>query len=138
MPRRSPRAYSLAEIVLALGLLSLMLLTVAMLFGRLASNSSKASNKAVGATIAEEVMNQVIQEDLYAKDLGVQSESQYATDAEQKTKFFYQVESNPVTTLEAGNGYSVKVRVWWWSEAPGQTRGLQGRQDMELERLILR
>lgn len=130
----------MAEIVLAFGLLTVMFLTVALLFGQLLKNSAKGSNVGAGVVFAEKVMDQAIASDLYGLPTGDTSEGIYSVDEGSQTKFFYRVEVQSVTPIAAvsTSGFVVRVPVWWWSEAPGQVRQGQGKQSFVLERFYTR
>lgn len=132
---RPESAFTLAEMLLAMGLLTLMFLTVAMLFAQLLKHSAKSSNLAVGTVYAERVMEQAlaIGVDALPPRFGA-SEGIYSVDEASQTQFFYRVEVGRVLTATVVPSYVIRVPVWWWSTAPNQARQGSGKQSVTLQR----
>jgi prepilin-type N-terminal cleavage/methylation domain-containing protein len=135
---RKKKGFTLAEIVVSLGLFSIMLLTVAFMFTRLLGTSAKGSNLVVGAAVAEEVIEHVITNDLYTSLSLSGVQRQFATDDQNTTEFFYQVDSTELPRVPGtiGRSYHLKVAVWWWSDNANEARSGQGKLSYEVERIV--
>lgn len=126
MPIR-PRALTLAEIIIAMALLAMLLVTMGALLARLLASTSKSGDLTVGLELSQRVLTQVVLRGTYDTSSAVIVHRLYSHNDEVMTEFTYQVTSTPVTMpAPAAPAYYVVVDSWWW----GQTSSLGGRAQM--------
>ena len=129
--RRTARIHgmTLAELILALGLLAIMVVCMTGLFSNLLGSATKGSHLTAGSFFARQRLEEVLRKDLYWPVPPAAAQGIYTTDKDSQTTFFYRVMGTPIPPV-AGQyraAYWIDVEVWWWSEAPGQNRSGQGK-----------
>lgn len=137
------RGFSLAEIILSLGLCALLILSVAGLFTQLLGASTKTGELSAGQIFAAQKLDDLIQNGTYDQ-VGHSSGagSAYVTDASSKTNFYYQMTksnlpANASSTARTYLGaYYLTVQVWWNTDSPTQCRPGTGLQTTQASRLI--
>lgn len=122
--RRHDRGLTLAEIIIAMGLLAFGALSVVAVFLALLQSSAKNREQAMAELLAESLLEKAasIGPPDWGVDerLGERLEAQLEADG---TKFFYQVEAQPVSPKSSpweGEPWRLTVTVGWWlqDEAP--------------------
>lgn len=119
----------LAELLLAIGLLTIALLTMVGLFLNLLGSSTKTSNLTAGTFLARARLQELIRKGLYDPVPVDEAVGIYTTDSDNQTVFFHRVTSTrlaPNPPLH-GAGYWLEVEVWWWNRDPQRGRAGQGR-----------
>ncbi|MEW6283231.1 MAG: type II secretion system protein, partial [Candidatus Eremiobacterota bacterium] len=126
---------TLMELLISFGVLAVMLVSLVVVFGTLLNASSKASNTAAGTFFAEEILEQTLSNNLYWPPF-TGSGGIYTVDDRTRTRFFYQVDTTPVSGVagQFPGGYYVEVKVWWWTDAPNQSRRGHGRLTTQVGR----
>lgn len=120
---------TIAELLVATGLLGVVLVTVMTLFGQLLHNTNKNSMLSAGAFFADSVLDQQIgaaQERLLAgSDVFdpafdptiVEGEETLATsDEELQTKYIYRLVAEEMEIQSSGQMWFVEVEVRWWND----------------------
>ena len=130
------RAFTVLETVLALGLLSVILIFLGALFIRLIGTSDKAGDTSAGLELADSLLQQSIQNQLFDPPASDRKVRLYTHDAAAATEFVYRITSQ-ATVMTAGQKpiYYMDVHVWWDIPA-GSTRQGQGRLETHLSRLV--
>ncbi len=136
MRRQGSRSgFSLIEVVLAMGLLAVGILTVLGLFGQLSKEAQKASDTGAGILAAESVLNRTVHEIL--DDTGPVSRADFfgndsppaapiqGTITANRTVMTYEITYRTVQNT-AGGGLGaalpenrtkqVDITMWWWTE----------------------
>jgi hypothetical protein len=124
------------ETVLALGLISIILVFLCVLFIRLIGTSDKSGDTSAGLELADSLLQQCIQTKVFEPPGGNHRVLLYTHDAAAATEFTYQISSQP-TVVTPGQKpiYFMDVQVWWDIPA-GSTRHGQGRLETHLSRLV--
>lgn len=130
---------TLAELILAFFLLTVVGLIMAGLFLQLLQGSAKRSDLTVGRAFAEATLEEVIQAGLYADTSARLHQGLYSHDLNSQTQFFYQVTSSQAAcpAPSTRHGYLLRVDVWWWSGEPGQSRAKVGLTSTRLSRWVV-
>lgn len=134
------RGLTLAELVLAVGLLTLLLLGCARLFMVLLAGSNKSNATSVGVQLAEAKLEELVAATSTATSAGVLEA--YTVDASTQTRFFYQASVTPLSgdvTSSSRNylgGYLIRVDCWWNSSSPKELRPGVGLQTVHVERFF--
>ena len=133
------RGLTLAELLLAFLLMTILGLLMSGLFLQLLQGSAKRSDLTVGKVFAEATLEEVVQAGLYADHRGRLEEGLYSHDLESRTQFFYQVTSteSACPAPSTKRGYLLRVEVWWWSGEPGQSRAGLGLTSTRLSRWVV-
>lgn len=129
---------TLAELVLAVGLLTIMFVAMVGLFANLLGSATKSSNLTAGSYFARQRLEEAIRQDVYWPVPADAKVGIYTTDKDSQTTFFHRVSSVSVPPSPTGQykqAYYVSVEVWWWSESPGQERAGQGKLSTRIGRL---
>ena len=147
---------TIAELLVASGLLAVVLVTVMTLFAQLLRNTEKNSLLSAGAFFADSVLEQQIAQaeaTLAAApsnatpaftELSVEGEGFLSTtdnDNGRQTKFLYRVDVEQMTagvSAEPGQMWFVEVEVRWWSDAeagPNPVRAGHGNLNFKRGRL---
>lgn len=114
---------TLAETVLALGLLTTIALAVIGVFSKLLTAGVKNADQSVGRALAEKVLDRALQEGPPGWGVGSGSTqiNLYSHDNYSGTSFTYSVTpvrlTTPKPTYPMGNVYHVQVEVYWWNGA---------------------
>lgn len=130
---------TLAELLLAFFLFTVVGLIMGGLFLQLLQGSGKRSDLTVGRAFAEATLEEVIQEGLYASNSARLEQGLYSHDLHSQTQFFYQVTSTEAAcpAPSTRRGYLLQVEVWWWSGEPGQNRAAVGKTSTRLSRWVV-
>ncbi|MBN9413991.1 hypothetical protein ABS71_13880 [bacterium SCN 62-11] len=136
---RSTRGLTLAELLLAFLLITIVGLLMGGLFLQLLQGSAKRSDLTVGQVFAEATLEEVVQAGLYGANSGRLEQGLYSHDLESRTQFFYQVTSTesacpPPSTKR---GYLLRIEVWWWSGEAGRSRAGVGLTSTRLSRWVV-
>lgn len=126
--RRPTAGLTMAELVLALGLLATILISVVGLFMSLLGSSAKSSNQTVGHYFAQQKLEEAVLKGNFNED-GSETDI-YSMDAANKTHFAYRVRATAISHY-AGDvgyrgGYYVQVSVYWWNGELNEARAGQG------------
>ncbi len=135
---RPRRALTVAEIVIAMALLAVLLVTLAGLLSKLLASTNKSGDQTAGLELCQHVLDQVVARGTYDTSTAVIRHQLYTHHDQASTEFTYQVTSNPVTMPNsAPNGYYVVVDAWWWGQtaATGNRAGM-GKLHAQLGRLV--
>lgn len=137
---------TIAEAVVAFGLMSVLSLSVIGVFSKLLTASAKSSDQTAGRLLAKGVLDRALREGPPNWGVGGNFSSfggeaaLYAHDSLSGTSFVYQVLPNEVvtTTNSMGRLYEVTVTVTWWRDRAdaGATREGVGRLSTELTRTV--
>jgi type II secretory pathway pseudopilin PulG len=130
--RNSHSGLTIAELLVATGLLGVVLVTVMTLFGQLLHNTNKNSMLSAGAFFADTVLDDQIslaQESLllapdnaspaFASTIVEGEEMLATTDEELQTKYIYRLEAEQLdgfTPSAPGQMWHVEVEVRWWND----------------------
>lgn len=130
------RGFTVLETVLALGLISMILVFLCVLFIRLIGTSDKSGDTSAGLELADSLLQQCVQNKDFEPPGSNRSLLLYTHDAAAATEFTYQITSQP-TVVTPGQKpiYFMDVHVWWNGPA-GSTRHGQGRLETHLSRLV--
>jgi len=134
------RGLTIAEIVLSLGLLSIMMLGLIRLFTALLASSSKNTRTLVGSQFASQKLEEVIASGIYSNASG--NLAAYTVDASTQTQFYYQVRCDALSASLTNpdvsylGGYVVTVQVWWNSDSPQRARPGVGLQTAQVQRFF--
>jgi hypothetical protein len=130
---------TLAELLLAFSLITVVGLVMVGLFLQLLQGSAKRSDLTVGRAFAEATLEEVIQSELYATNSNRLEQGLYSHDLSSQTQFFYQVTSTEAAcpAPSTRRGYLLRVEVWWWSGQAGQSRTSVGTTSTHLSRWVV-
>lgn len=128
---------TLAEFVLALGLLALLLVSVGGLMTRLLAASSKSSDLSAGMELAQRVLDQVVLRGTYDASQPVTKYYVYGHNDQTPTEFTYQVTSTPVAVPNAPPSYYLVIDTWWLgADKTHDSRANMGKLHARLARLV--
>lgn len=146
MRRAAALGLTIGELVVATGLLSMMVVTVMVLFGQMLDATNKNALISQGSFFAETI----IEREIYALAKYHQDPAHHAvarsnydmdwisfTDESNQTEFSYHIDSDPaniVSGTDMGFTYSIQVEVRWWQSSEGEARNRQGLGKMHLKR----
>ena len=131
------RGLTLAEFVLALGLLAMLLVSVGGLMTRLLAATSKSSDLTAGMELAQRVLNDVVLRGTYDTSHALTRYALYSHNDQLVTEFTYQVTSTPVSIPDSPPSYYVVVDTWWWgAEKNRDSRANMGKLHARLGRLV--
>lgn len=141
MPSRGgQRALSIAELVMAIGLLALMLLSCIQLFTQLLASNGKNRGDLAAITFATHVLEAVVEGGSATTGSGVQAA--YATDPNSAVQYYYEVtrqplphDNQPATGIYTG-GYQLRVQVWWNSDSAAQLKPGVGLLSATVSRFV--
>lgn len=132
------RGLTLAELVVAVGLMTLLLLASIQLFTHLLASGSKTTASMVAMNLATTRLEEEISG--VASNGGVMSA--YTLDPASNTQFYYQVTRAPMSgdpNAPKGaylGGFTVTVQVWWNSDSPTRAKPGVGLQQVRLSRFV--
>lgn len=141
------RAITLAEVILAVGLLGLILLSVIALFQNLLASSSKSNDMTIATMMAQQRLNELVAGQAtyratYGQDFptAVLGQTIYAHDS-QSTSDFYSKASPELLKDEPsfGKTYYLEVQVYWNTADSNQVaanRHQQGAQSVKAGRVV--
>ena len=129
MNRRA--ALTLLELVVAMGLLSLVLLAFSFLFASLLRSSVSNSERLEGLTVTQSIFEAVRATKEFPATSGNLTITLYNGDASSPAQYIYSVQSTPVSGVP--HLYQVDVDCWWnqGSSSPGK-----GPVHLRMERLM--
>lgn len=130
LPRYNRFGLTIAELLVATGLLATVLVTIMTLFGQLLKNTNKNSLLSAGAFFADSVLEQQIgiaEQRLWTGTASTQAfqnptvngEGLLSTaddQLEKRTKYIYQLDATRVDNNSKGQWWRVQVEVRWWSD----------------------
>lgn len=136
----SPRGLTLAEVIVALALLAMVMVSTVLVFLSLQGASGKTGDLTVALGYAQSQLD--LAEQAGPPDWGglTGQRQLYSHEAGSKTTFSHQLTvthlySPPPTPLPMGDLYQLEVEVFW-SESPAATRRGQGRLSTRLGRVV--
>ncbi|MBS2036743.1 hypothetical protein JST97_17265 [bacterium] len=128
---------TLAEFVLALGLMAILLVMVGGLMTRLVAASNKSGDLSAGMELAQRVLNDVVLRGTYDTSQALTTYTLYSHNDQVVTEFTYQVTSTPVAVPDSPPSYFVVVDTWWWGAgATHDSRANMGKLHARLSRLV--
>ena len=145
--RRVQGGVTLAEVILALGLLGIILVAVIGLFQNLLSSTSKSTDVTAATVIAQERLNELVAGQpaylsTYGMDFptGPMAQGIYTHDSQSQTTYYHQA-TPELLKDEAGFGrtYYLEVQVFWNTADPTQVaknRAGQGQQSIKMGRVV--
>jgi type II secretory pathway pseudopilin PulG len=130
--KNGDKGLTIAELLVATGLLGMVLVTVMTLFAQLLHNTNKNSLLSAGAFFADTVLDQQISQAQQSLSLAadnadpafpaalVEGEDSLATnDEELQTKYIYRLEAERMdsgVSTDPGQMWFVEIEVRWWSD----------------------
>ena len=124
-------AFTVAELIVAIGFLAIIAVVVVGLFVRLTTSSSKSADQSVALEVASRLLDE------YAgatpeswKDASSQQDLQ-TRDPGSKTTFYYRFRSKQIDDTKSlmGDLYRLDVDVYWWPEDPTKLTKTPNRRD---------
>ncbi len=150
---RSRTGLTIAELMVASGLLSIVLVTILALFFQLIRNSNKNALMSAGSFFADSVMERQVEQakarmeiltdnrdDVFDTDLyPLEGSGMLSISAnDPKTEYLYRVEVERLDqglTADPGQLWALEVEVRWWQEsASGEAEARAGMGRMDLTR----
>lgn len=139
---------TLAEVMLAVGLLGLILLSVIALFHSLLASTSKSNDMTVATVMAQQRLNELVTQQpsyraTYGQDFptAVLGQTVYAHDSQSSSTFYSQ--ARPELLKDDGSAYGktyyLEVQVFWNTSDPSQpaaNRHQQGAQSVKAGRVV--
>lgn len=125
------KAFTVAELIVAIGFLAIIAVVVIGLFVRLTSSSSKSADQSVALEVASRLLDE------YAgaapevwKDVSSQQDLQ-TRDPGSKTTFYYRFRSKQIDDSSSlmGDLYRLDVDVYWWPDNPNKLTQTANRRD---------
>ena len=129
---------TLAEIVIAMALLALLLVTMGGLLAKLLAASNKSGDLTAGTEISQHVLDLVVLRGTYDTSTAVITHRIYSHGDQQASEFTYQVTSTRVAMPSPDpDAYYVVVDTWWWGQDSSSThRAGMGKLHARLGRLV--
>lgn len=155
MSKRRNSGFSLIEVIFALGLLGVGILTVIALFGQLARDAQKATDVGAGVLAAESVLNKTVHDIL--NDMGPITRADFfannsppndpiqGTITANKTIMTYEITYRTVqdssgavlgAALPENTTKLVELTMWWWTDNPDAHRAGYGFLRTSASRLV--
>lgn len=133
------RGFTLAELVISLGLLTLLLVGCVCLFTRLLTANRKASSTMVGVTFANLKLEEIAETNNFASLQG--SQGMYMMDPGLGTRFYFQTQAQPLSGVTTGSsqylgGFLVTIDVWWNANSPTELKPGVGLQRVQVRRFL--
>lgn len=148
--------FSLAEVVVCLGILALALVVSVTLFLSMFRSAEKSSHNVSGVMVAETVMTQVLHDIFLGLRPGLTKADFFANNSPpspplsgslvlSNTEYQYEMDYATVTSTtgtDLGAGLSgnrlkvVTVTCWWWGPTAASQRAGQGRLSVQIRRLV--
>lgn len=144
----SCRAITLAEVMLAVGLLGLILLSVIALFHSLLASTSKSNDMTVATVMAQQRLNELVAQQptyrsVYSQDFptAILGQAVYAHDSQSTSTFYSQARPELLKDdgPTFGRTYYLEVQVFWNSADGTQVsanRHQQGAQSVKAGRVV--
>ena len=148
------KGFSLAELILCLGILATALVFLTSFFISLYRSADKSGNTAAGVHVAETVINQQLHDIFKGTHPTLTKTGFFTTNGPSvtgrlqlaSTEFQYQMDfvtvQDAVLGGDLGAGLAgnrvkaVTVKCWWWGAGATSQRSGQGRLSVELHRLV--
>lgn len=135
--RPTGRALTLLETVVALGILTLLLISAAAFFTRMLWSSDKSGDQSAGLQLAESILQECIDQQAFDQPAADRQVRLYTHDAQQQTEFTYRLSAIPVFLPQCSSpSYALDVHVRWFGGDPGQARAGRGLLEARLTRLV--
>ncbi len=136
---REVRGLTLAELVVAFGLMTLILLASIQLFTYLLASGGKNTANLVALNLA----TSKLEEEVAGTSAGGRGVIKaYTLDPASNTQFYYEIVRLPMSgnpndaTGAYLGGYTVTVQVWWNTDSPTRTHAGVGLQRVRLSRFV--
>jgi len=137
--RADRRGLTLAELVVAFGLMTLILLASIQLFTYLLASGGKTTANLVAINLA----TMKLEEEISGVSAGgTGTIKAYTLDPASNTQFYYEITRAPMSgnpTAPTGaylGGFTVTVQVWWNTDSPTRAHAGVGLQRVRLSRFI--
>ena len=137
------RGLTIAEVIVAIGILAVILVAVIALFLQLMSSTTKNNLLNLGTLYADRTLEQSVKN---AKLGGpafapvvTGEESMISHGDEIATKFAYRLEATKLSDPEPGEKWLLRIEVQWWHDDPGdsaEARAGYGKLSTKQERLV--
>jgi len=133
------KGLTLAELVVAVGLMLLLLLASVQLFAYLLASGSKTSANLVAINLASMKLEEEVSGTSPTNSGVIKA---YTLDPASNTQFYYEITRLPLSgdpNAAKGaflGGHTVCVQVWWNSDSPTRTHAGVGLQQVKLSRFI--
>lgn len=128
---------TLAEFVLALGLMAMLLVFVGGLMTRLVAASNKSGDLSVGMELAQRLLDETVLRGTYDTSQALTSYAVYSHGDQLATEFTYQITSTPIAVPDSPPSYFVVVDTWWWgADKNRDSRTNMGKLHARLSRLV--
>ena len=131
--------FTLAEVVMALGLLAMLLLGAVGVFTSLFASSRKTTSNLVGLSFVNQKLEELAEAGSFTSISG--SEGSYVLDPNLGTRFYYTVHCQPLSGVTTGpnrylGGYHVTVEAWWNAQSPTELHLGEGLRRVRAERFL--
>jgi Tfp pilus assembly protein PilV len=144
---RNRAGMSLAEVMLAVGLLGLILVAVIGLFHSLLSSTSKSGDLTAATVLAQHRLNELVAQQpqnltTYGLDFPAEvvTKGLYTHDSKTSTDFYTQAEPELLyIDNKVGKAYYLQVTVFWWTADNSKTtatRAGHGKQSVTIGRMV--
>lgn len=138
------RGLTVAEVVVAIGVLAIMLVTTLLLFTQLMASTTKNNLVNLGSLYADRILEQMVASPNPAPPafsaLTTGEESVVSHGDGRSTTFAYRVEATSLTPVqEPGEQWLLEVEVHWWHadpNTPNQDRRGYGRLSTKQRRMV--
>lgn len=134
---RRSSGLSIAEIVLALGLLGVLITALLGLFTQLLASSTKNVDQSTAIQIAEDALDDCARRDPALWSLDTQKVI-YSHSTESNAPMRCKVTAQLVNGSDnpMGDLYRVEASVTWWGQSQGKSREGFGQQEVHLNRML--
>lgn len=137
------RALTLAEVIVAIGILALLLISIIALFTQLMASTTKNNLVNLGTLYADRILEQSVKNanpgDPAFSPLRTGEESVISHGDESVTTFAYRLEANKLSGPDPGEQWMLKVEVQWWHNDPNdpaKSRAGFGKLSTKQQRLV--
>lgn len=135
----SRRALTLAEVILAMGLISLLIVGSITLMTSLLASNQKTNAALAGLTFANTKLEEIAEAGSYTNLVGAQES--YVMDANQGTRFYFRTDCRPLSgdltsTSPYLGGYFLTLEVWWNADSPTRLVAGSGLRSVRLHRFF--
>ncbi|MBI3928889.1 MAG: hypothetical protein HY319_25330 [Armatimonadetes bacterium] len=125
---RRHRALTLAEVIMALGILALISLSIIGFFSKILTASAKSADLSAGRTLARQILDRAVREgppNWGTRGALAGSEEIHSHDTANRLRYLYTVTptllTTPASDYPMGGAYNVQVVVYWWPDAADST-----------------
>jgi type II secretory pathway pseudopilin PulG len=140
---RDMRGLTLAEVIVAIGILSVVLVAVITLFTQLVSSTTKNNLLNLGTLYADRILEQSVKNARVGgpafAPVTTGEESIVSHGDEAATRFAYRVEATRLSDPDPGEKWFLKIQVQWWHDNPddpAQARAGYGKLSTTQGRLV--